>query len=122
MIFTMMYTMPLLSPLRRQLRVAGRSLILCHKRDLTMYRKGDSYNNLGYTKLPVTLEKGCVIGMSAIIMPGVTVGEGAIVGAGSLVGTNVPAWTIVTGNPAKVVKVISQKEDTLIQPVMEKIS
>ena len=87
-----------------------------------MYRKGDSYNNLGYTKLPVTLKKGCVIGMSAIIMPGVTVGEGAIVGAGSLVVKNVPAWTIVTGNPAKVVKVISQKEDTLIQPVMEKIS
>lgn len=90
--------------------VASRSLILCHKRDLTTYRKGDNYNDLGYIKLPVTLKKGCVIGMSAIIMPGVTVGEGAIVGAGSMVVRDVPAWTIVTGNPAKVVKEIGARE------------
>lgn len=100
--------------------VASRSLILCHKRDLTMYRKGDNYNDLGYIKLPVTLKKGCVIGMSAIIMPGVTVGEGAIVGAGSLVVKDVPAWTIVTGNPARVVKEIKDREDSKV--ILRKIS
>ena len=46
--------------------------------------------------------------MASTIMPGVTVGEGAIVGAGSLVVRDVPAWTIVTGNPAKVVKEIGE--------------
>lgn len=101
--------------------IASRSLILCHKRDLANYRKGDRYNNLGYTKLPVTLKKGCVIGMGSIIMPGVTIGEGAIVGAGSLVVRDIPAWTIATGNPAKVVKEIGEKE-ILVKPILKKIS
>lgn len=44
------------------------------------------------------------IGMNVIILKGVTIGEGAIVGAGSVVTKDVPAWTVVAGNPAKVVK------------------
>ena len=44
--------------------------------------------------------------MNSMILPGVTVGEGAIVGAGSLITKDVPAWTIVTGRPAKVIKQI----------------
>lgn len=42
--------------------------------------------------------------MNAIIMPGVTIGEGAIVAAGSVVSKNVPPYTIVGGNPAKEIK------------------
>ena len=91
--------------------VASRALILCHKRDLNSYYRNTRYNDLGYIKAPVVLKKGCVIGMGSIIMPGVTVGEGAIVGAGSLVVKDVPAWTIVTGNPAKVIKEIKEKQD-----------
>ena len=48
--------------------------------------------------------------MNSMIMPGVTIGEGAIVGAGSLVTKDVPAWTIATGRPAKVVKEIPKKD------------
>jgi acetyltransferase-like isoleucine patch superfamily enzyme len=87
--------------------VASRCLILCHKRDLSNYYVGTDYNTLGYNKNEVVLKKGCVVGMGSIVLPGVTVGEGAIVGAGSVVVKDVPAWTIVTGNPAKVVKTIS---------------
>ncbi len=101
--------------------VASRSLILCHKRDLSLYHKNTRYNDLQYIKSPVVLKKGCVIGMASTIMPGVTVGEGAIVGAGSLVVKDVPAWTIVTGNPAKVVKEIKEEPSTN-QPVLEKVS
>jgi acetyltransferase-like isoleucine patch superfamily enzyme len=89
--------------------IASRSLILCHKRDLSNYFINGRYNLLAYKKLPVHLKKGCVIGMGAIIMPGVTVGEGAIVGAGSLVFKDVPPWTIVSGNPAKVIKEFTPK-------------
>ncbi len=44
------------------------------------------------------------IGHGAILLPGVNVGNGAIVGAGSVVTKDVPAWHIVVGNPAKVLR------------------
>lgn len=42
--------------------------------------------------------------MNCIILKGVTIGKGAIVGAGSVVTKDVPAWTFVAGNPARVIK------------------
>ncbi len=44
------------------------------------------------------------IAYRAIILPGVTIGEGAVVGAGSVVTKNVEAYTIVAGNPARLIK------------------
>jgi len=44
------------------------------------------------------------IGMEALILKGVTIGTGAIVGARSVVTKNVPPFTVVAGNPARVVK------------------
>ncbi len=44
------------------------------------------------------------IGYEAVIMPGVKIGDGAIVAAKSIVTNNVPAYTIVGGNPAKIIK------------------
>ena len=44
------------------------------------------------------------IGMEAIILPGVTVGDGAIIGARAVVAADVPAYAIVAGNPAHVIK------------------
>ena len=41
------------------------------------------------------------IGYRAIILPGITIGEGAVVGAGAVVTKNVEAFTIVAGNPAR---------------------
>ncbi|WP_026959064.1 DapH/DapD/GlmU-related protein [Aliagarivorans taiwanensis] len=44
------------------------------------------------------------IGHGAILLPGIKVGNGAIIGAGSVVTKDVPAWSIVVGNPAKVLR------------------
>ena len=44
------------------------------------------------------------IGRSAIIISGVSIGDGAVVGAGSVVTKNVPAYGIVAGNPAKLLR------------------
>lgn len=53
---------------------------------------------------PITICDGVWIGARAIILPGVTIGEGAVVAAGAVVTKDVPAWAVVAGNPAKVVK------------------
>lgn len=53
---------------------------------------------------PIRICDDAWIGMNVIILKGVTIGEGAVVGAGSVVTKDVPAWTVVAGNPAKVVK------------------
>lgn len=44
------------------------------------------------------------IGQNAVILPGVQIGDGAVIGANSVVGSNIPPYTIVVGNPAKVIK------------------
>jgi acetyltransferase-like isoleucine patch superfamily enzyme len=48
----------------------------------------------------VRIEKNAYIGVGAIIMPNVVIGEGAVVTAGSVVTRSVPPLTIVQGNPA----------------------
>jgi acetyltransferase-like isoleucine patch superfamily enzyme len=53
---------------------------------------------------PVIIGDNVWIGNRAIILPGVTIGEGAVVGAGSVVTRDVPARTVVAGNPARVVR------------------
>ena len=53
---------------------------------------------------PVRICKNAWIGANAAIMPGVTVGENAVVAGGAVVTKDVPANTVVGGNPAKVIK------------------
>ena len=52
----------------------------------------------------VVIEDNVWIGRNAVIMKGVTVGRGAIVALGAVVTHDVPPYTVVAGNPAKVVK------------------
>jgi len=50
------------------------------------------------------VKKGASIGSSATLLCGITIGERAIVGAASMVTKDVPADTIVAGNPARIIK------------------
>jgi acetyltransferase-like isoleucine patch superfamily enzyme len=59
---------------------------------------------------PVVIEDDVWIGNNSIVLKGVHIGRGAIVAAGSIVTKDVPAHTIVAGNPARVVKRLEQKE------------
>ena len=52
---------------------------------------------------PVRIRKNAWIGQNAFILKGVTVGEGAVVGVNSVVVTDVPAYSVAMGNPARVV-------------------
>ena len=57
---------------------------------------------------PTVVKKGASIGSGSTILSNVTIGENAIVGAGSVVTRNVPANTIVAGNPARIFRTIDQ--------------
>jgi acetyltransferase-like isoleucine patch superfamily enzyme len=52
---------------------------------------------------PVILKKDSFIGANAVVLPGVTIGEGAVVGANSLVTKSIPDYKIAIGIPAKVI-------------------
>lgn len=78
--------------------------ILCHKRDVSSYCKGDIATQLPFLFENVTIEDNVQIGINCTIMPGVSIGEGAIVGSCSLVTKSIPAWSIAVGSPAKVIK------------------
>jgi acetyltransferase-like isoleucine patch superfamily enzyme len=56
------------------------------------------------------VEEGASIGSGATILCNVTIGEHAIVGAGSVVTRDVPPYTIVAGNPARVLRRVDSKE------------
>jgi acetyltransferase-like isoleucine patch superfamily enzyme len=60
------------------------------------------FNSIKFNR--VIIEDGADIGVGAILLPGVAIGEGAIIGAGSVVTKNVEPYTIVVGNPAKVIR------------------
>lgn len=77
----------------------------------TLQFKDEIYNknwNVVNTK-PITIKDKVWIGMNVIILKGVTIGEGAVIGAGSVVTQDVPEWSVVAGNPAKVVKILKIK-------------
>ena len=64
----------------------------------------DFDNRYVLTCKPVRICKNAWIGANAAIMPGVTVGDNAVVAGGAVVTKDVPANTVVGGNPAKVIK------------------
>jgi len=57
----------------------------------------------GHTLKAVTIEDDVWIGASSVILAGVTIGKGVVVGAGSIVNKNVEAYSVVAGNPARVI-------------------
>lgn len=55
-------------------------------------------------KAPIIIEDYAWIATNSIILPGVTIGRAAVVGAGAVVTRNIPAYQVVAGNPARIVK------------------
>ncbi len=59
----------------------------------------------GITATPVTIADNVWIGANSIILPGINIGTHAVVGAGSVVTKDVEPYTVVAGNPGRVIKI-----------------
>lgn len=57
-----------------------------------------------YSKGPVVVGKNVWIGDKATILPGITIGEGSVIGANAVVTKDVPPYSVVAGNPARIIK------------------
>ena len=80
---------------------------------LEMSRSGDFFGplwrwNEKVANKPVAIGNNVWIGEHCSVMKGVTIGDGSIVGCRAVVTKDVPPYTIVAGNPAKVVKVLER--------------
>ena len=69
----------------------------------------------GVSTSPIVIEDESWIGANAVIVPGVTVGKHSIVAAGSVVTKNVPPYSVVAGNPARVIKQYDSQSQTWIK-------
>lgn len=57
-----------------------------------------------FEKSPVEIGHDVWIGCDVVVMPGIKVGNGAVIGAGTIVTKDVPAYSVVVGNPGRVIK------------------
>ncbi|EPX75374.1 serine O-acetyltransferase activity [Schizosaccharomyces octosporus yFS286] len=85
----------------------GPSVQLCtatHPLDISTRNSGNELAK------PIKIGNNVWIGLGAIILPGVTLGDGCVIGAGSVVTKDIPANTVAVGSPARVVKEIDQQQ------------
>ena len=59
---------------------------------------------------PISIGDNCWIAANVVITGGVTIGEGCVIGAGSVVTKDIPANSLVAGNPCKVIREINEKD------------
>lgn len=91
--------------------ISGQVKLLTH--DFSMdrineMRNGRFANQDMVFRGPIVIGDYVVVGLGAIVLPGVTIGRGSIVGAGSVVTKDVPEQTVVGGNPAKVICTVDE--------------
>ena len=80
-----------------------------------MLDKDGNVRHLCYAK-PVAIGHDCWIGANAVICPGVTIGENCVIGAGSVVTRDIPANSFAAGNPARVIRTITEADSMHHKP------
>lgn len=86
--------------------VAERCLITdhMHGESILEHLEMHTYSRPLYSKGKVRIGDCVQIGEGCVIMPGVTIGDHCIIGANSVVTRDIPSYSIVAGNPAKIIK------------------
>jgi acetyltransferase-like isoleucine patch superfamily enzyme len=104
-------TEPWLIEIGARVSVASGAVFVTHDGASRVFREriagGSAFGN---AFAPIRVLDDSMIGLRAILMPGVTVGPRCIVGAGSVVTSDVPPDTVVGGSPARVLCTVEQYE------------
>ena len=91
--------------------IASEALILLHRRNLKCYYQGMNIHEIPMNEYYTKIGDNVQIGMRAMIMPGVTIGDGAVIGANAVVTKDVPPYAIVAGQPARIIKYVQEKNE-----------
>jgi acetyltransferase-like isoleucine patch superfamily enzyme len=97
--------------------------------------EGRLQTDVDWTVQPTVVRRGASVGSGAVVLGGVEIGERAIVGAGAVVTKDVPAYSIVAGNPARLLRTVDNRvndlavadeqtvrgEQTIVAPSLEKV-
>lgn len=90
--------------------IGAQACFIFHDRNIKNFSYGRKYKDIPHELKNTIIRKNCRIGVRAMVLPGITIGEGACVGAGALVTKDVPDWSVVAGTPAKVIKQFTKDE------------
>jgi len=65
---------------------------------------------------PVSIGNDCWFGANVVVCPGVTIGDNCVIGAGAVVTRDIPANSFAAGNPARVIREITDKDSMKYKP------
>lgn len=77
---------------------------------IEMTTQGHPKINPGVETKPVVIEDNVWLSFNVIVMKGVTIGKGSIIGSGSIITKDIPPFSLVVGNPARILKSLINKE------------
>ena len=84
-------------------QIAAFTIIVAHGKEIMRMKAGQYPTQAPMFARPTIIKRKARIGIRSTILGGVIIGEGAVVASGSVVSKNVPDFTMVAGNPARIV-------------------
>ena len=68
---------------------------------------------------PILIEDDVWIGAAAVILLGITIGRGSVIAAGAVVSKSIPAYSLVAGNPARIIGSRRRERETNVSPLKD---